>query len=143
MAATRRSKARRNVPSSKNPLTWSDAERGILEEARSNLKRKNRNSAIWAIVGSGITIATLAFGAGFVVIAYGPMIFGALNVYQTSKAMKRLDHLSPGTPLNEATLGIRTSADPPKRSQKRAAIVVASMTAAVVIAIVVMWMMWG
>lgn len=122
---------------------WSEEERRVLEEARSKLKkRKTRNTAI-GLGGIIVTVVSFVVGQGAGVVFFGAIIAGTLYALQDQRYLAKLDKLQPATPLNQATLGVRTSADPPPPSQKKAAIIVGSMIAIVVIAILVMVVTYG
>jgi hypothetical protein len=117
--------------------TWTAAEEAALREARTKLtRRKNRNTII-GLAGMTVTVVSFVVGQGAGVVFFGAIIAGTLYAAQDQRHLKKLDELAPGTPLNQRTLGIRTSADPPPRSQKKAAIFIG-----VVIALVLLYVLF-
>ena len=122
---------------------WTALETAVIEEARVKLTRRRTRNAAIAIGGLVATIVSLSVGQGAGLVFFGAMIAGPVYAYQDSRYLRKLDKLTPGTPLNAGTLGVRTSADPPPPSQKRGLMIVGSMLGVVVLAIIVMVVVMG
>lgn len=110
---------------------WTERERLVLDEARVKLRRKMNRNAVVAIAGALGTIASFAvIGGGGGIIFIGAILFGPIAALSASSNLKRLDTLRPGIALNARVLGVRTSADPPDRANRK---VVAVLGAVIVL----------
>lgn len=118
---------------------WTGPELAILSEARSKLQRQQTTHVLIAIAGAIATGASflLSHNGGGIVF-FGALIAGPLYALQAQRRLQHLDKLAPGMALNARTLGVRTSVDPPRRSQRKAAIVLMSLMGVVVLAMVIM-----
>lgn len=100
--------------------SWTPEELAAIEEARRKLRRSVQVNAGIAIAGVLVTVVTFVAGQAGFILAYGPIIAGPLLAFQAHRRLKKVDLLQPGTPLNAAVLGVRTSIDPPRPSQRKA-----------------------
>lgn len=108
--------------------SWSPADEAILDEARAKLDRRATVSAVVGIAGLLATVVSFAAtGGASGVVFFGAIIAGPLLALDARKKRDRLAKLTPGTPLNQGTLGIATSADPAHKNNRTAVIVLGAL----------------